>query len=130
MINSGVLVRRVLYPVSLPAQALAAARKTGVILMSDDMKDELVDVLSRPKFARYARREEIEIFLQSYLGDVEHVPVTFVIRACIDPNDDKVLALAISGSADTIISSDVDLLAMHPFRNVEILTPRQFLDRT
>ncbi len=127
--DTGVVVSRLLYPLSIPAQALTAARKTGVILMSDDMQRELVEVLSRYKFARYASEEEIKNYIQSYISDTEYVSVTSAIRACSDANDDKVLELAVSGNADMIITSDHDLLNMNPFRNVEIITPREFLDR-
>jgi predicted nucleic acid-binding protein len=38
-----------------------------------------------------------------------------------------ILKLAVSGQADAIITGDGDLLALHPFRNVPILTPETFL---
>jgi predicted nucleic acid-binding protein len=39
------------------------------------------------------------------------------------------LALAVAGRAGIILSGDADLLALNPFREIEILTPRQYLDR-
>ncbi|HEU0155336.1 MAG TPA: PIN domain-containing protein [Stellaceae bacterium] len=52
------------------------------------------------------------------------------VRECRDPKDDKYLALALAGSADVIVSSDVrHLLAMHPRRGMPILSPRDFLAR-
>ena len=55
------------------------------------------------------------------------VEVTAVIAECRDPKDNKFLELAVSGGAGLIISSDADLLALHPFREVAILTPQAFL---
>ncbi len=55
-------------------------------------------------------------------------PITETITACRDPKDDKFLELAVSGQADLIISSDNDLLVLHPFRGISILKPAAFLD--
>ncbi|NIU85057.1 MAG: putative toxin-antitoxin system toxin component, PIN family, partial [Candidatus Thorarchaeota archaeon] len=49
------------------------------------------------------------------------------IRICRDPKDDKYLELAVSGSANFLISGDKDLLDLHPFKEIRILTPEQFL---
>jgi len=35
--------------------------------------------------------------------------------------------LAISGQASCLITSDQDLLVLHPFRGIPIMTPAQFL---
>jgi predicted nucleic acid-binding protein len=51
------------------------------------------------------------------------------INACRDPKDDKFLELAVSGHADYIITGDDDLLTMHPFHGIEIITPRVYWDR-
>ena len=49
------------------------------------------------------------------------------MRACRDPSGDKFLELAVSGEASLIVTGDRDLLALTPFRTVEIVTPAQFL---
>jgi uncharacterized protein len=36
--------------------------------------------------------------------------------------------LALSGTADFIITGDSDLLVLHPFRNISIISPKDFLD--
>jgi predicted nucleic acid-binding protein len=46
---------------------------------------------------------------------------------CRDPNDDHILALALVAQADVIVSSDHDLLVLHPWRGFPILTASQFL---
>jgi len=45
-----------------------------------------------------------------------------------DPDDNMFLSAAIEGDADYLISGDDDLLTLHPFRGVEIITPKAFLD--
>ena len=39
------------------------------------------------------------------------------------------LALALACSARVLISSDADLLGMHPLHGVEVLTPAAFVQR-
>jgi putative PIN family toxin of toxin-antitoxin system len=58
---------------------------------------------------------------------VESVAITETIAGCRDPKDDKFLELAISGQATCILSSDKDLLVLHPFQGIEIVTPADFL---
>jgi putative PIN family toxin of toxin-antitoxin system len=91
---------------------------------------ELADVLSRPKFDRYINLEDRQQFLRLLGGIVELVPVVVTIHACRDPKDDKFLDLAVSGNANLILTGDDDLLALHPFRGIAILTPAQYLEAT
>ena len=49
------------------------------------------------------------------------------IRACRDPKDDKFLEVAVNVEADFLISGDRDLVDLHPFRGISILTPAEFL---
>ncbi len=48
---------------------------------------------------------------------------------CRDKDDDAVLALAIAAQADIVISGDDDLLCLHPFEGIPVLTPAQALQR-
>jgi predicted nucleic acid-binding protein len=49
------------------------------------------------------------------------------ITICRDPKDNKILELAVSGQASYLLSSDKDLLVLHPFQGIEIVTPADFL---
>jgi predicted nucleic acid-binding protein len=44
-----------------------------------------------------------------------------------DPEDDKLLAVAIAAGADVIVSSDRHLLGLDPYGSVRILRPAEFL---
>jgi putative PIN family toxin of toxin-antitoxin system len=57
----------------------------------------------------------------------EFVPIVQLIRECRDPKDDKFLEVALNGRAEAIITGDADLLRMHPWREVEILSPIDYL---
>jgi putative PIN family toxin of toxin-antitoxin system len=66
-------------------------------------------------------------FLVTYREAAKLVPIVSTIRACRDEDDNKFLDLAVDGRADLIVTGDDDLLALHPFRGIRILTPQQFL---
>ncbi len=48
---------------------------------------------------------------------------------CRDKNDIPVIGTALSGKAHFIITGDEDLLILKKFRNIEIVTPREFWNR-
>jgi predicted nucleic acid-binding protein len=47
---------------------------------------------------------------------------------CRDPDDDKLLEIAVAGNADCLVTGDQDLLILHPFQGVPIITPAAFLE--
>jgi uncharacterized protein len=49
------------------------------------------------------------------------------VRECRDPKDDRFLEVALNGRADVIITGDADLLRMHPWRKIAILSPTVYL---
>jgi putative PIN family toxin of toxin-antitoxin system len=55
------------------------------------------------------------------------IQITERVKICRDPTDDMFLDLAMSAQAAAIVSGDPDLLILHPFRGIPILTPTDFL---
>ncbi|WP_420463292.1 putative toxin-antitoxin system toxin component, PIN family [Candidatus Palauibacter sp.] len=55
------------------------------------------------------------------------IEIAMSIRACRDPKDDLILELAVNGDASCIVTGDADLLALHPFSGVQIVTPSEYL---
>jgi predicted nucleic acid-binding protein len=53
--------------------------------------------------------------------------VTSEIKLCRDSKDDKYLELAQDGRARLIVSGDNDLVDLHSFAGVSILSPSEFL---
>ena len=126
--DSNTVISALLFEQSVPGRAFRAAMEVGEFLVSQATFAELDGVLARQKFDRYLTREEREQFLVMYLREATLVEITQEIRACRDPEDDKFLELAVSGGASCVVTGDRDLLALHPFRGVSILTPLQFLE--
>ena len=49
------------------------------------------------------------------------------VKDCRDAKDDKYLGLALAADASTILSSDDDLLVMHPWRGIRTVRPAEYL---
>jgi putative PIN family toxin of toxin-antitoxin system len=126
--DTNVLVSALLHSLGKPRQVFDIALRNGQILTSLVMLRKLDAVLSRPKFDRYLLREERERFLQAFIREAALVEVTERLDVCRDPKDNAVLELALGGGATLIVTGDEDLLVLHPFREVSIMTPDKFLE--
>lgn len=129
VVDTNTVVSRLLLPESIPAKAFRRAIERGDLVFSLATLGELDEVLRRPKFDRYLSVEERAKFfkLLARIGIV--VDILHEITECRDPKDNKFLEVAVSGKVDAIISGDADLLALNPFREIPILSPRQFLEK-
>ena len=129
VIDTNILISAAVFAGSLPRQALSAAFAAGRLLASTSTLAELNSVLHRPKFAKAARLELRESFFLEYARRCELISVNTIIQICRDPSDNKFLELAVDGRANLILTGDEDLLALHPFRGISILTPSQYLQQ-
>ena len=127
--DTNVLVSALIFEDSKPGRAFRLALQNGQILLSLTTLEEIDEVMSREKFERYVTAEEREEFLEALIGRARFVEPAEQIKVCRDPQDDKFLELAVSGGAYYIISGDDDLLALSPFREIEILSVDDFLKR-
>jgi len=88
---------------------------------------ELAGVLARPKLVRLLDPE----LRSELLWQLDNLGVSFEpterVTDCRDAKDDKYLELALASGAGAIVSSDADLLVLHPWRSVRILRPAEYL---
>ncbi len=96
-------------------------------LFSEATFQELQDVLGRAKFDPYLSREKRLHFLSEMRGLSQIVSITRTFMQCRDAKDNKFLDVAVCGHADYLITGDQDLLELHPFEGVSILSPSAFL---
>ena len=129
VIDTNVLVSGLLRFSSIPGQAVGHALDHGILLVSDATMNELADVLARQRLEQYVSVEDRQQFLRQLSCTAEFVAIIYPVRACRDPEDDKFLEVALNGKATLIITGDADLLTLHPWRNVAILSPAQYLKR-
>ena len=127
--DTSTLIGVMLQPRSLPAQVFYHAIKYHRLLASSETMEELVEVTQRNKLDRFRKREERLTVLAYYQNLVVTVPVTEVMTDCRDEKDNKFLSVAVSGQADILVSSDEDLLVLNPYRDIPVLTARQYAEQ-
>ena len=126
--DTSTLISAALFPGSIPSQALGFALEHFEVCVSQAMLDELLASLRKPKHERYASLPAREAFFERFLLATRSVTIHTHVHECRDPTDDKVLDLAVAAQTKILVASDADLTSMHPWRGVEILPPRQFLE--
>jgi uncharacterized protein len=127
IVDTGVLVSAAIRPQSVPALALERALLHYEVCASMATFAELQTVLLRSKFDRYASAATRQLFVQGLSQHLRMVEVTQHVTDCIDPKDNKFLALALAVGAEMIIASNPHLTQMHPWRGIPILPPVAFL---
>ena len=129
VVDTNVLVSHLLLPESVPGQALRLALSLGDMLVSDSNLTELASVINRPKFDKYISKPDRRKFFEVLAPLCINVEIIQSIQASSDPKDDKFLEVGINGSADFILTGDTDLLELHPFHEIPIYNPSQFLEQ-
>lgn len=132
VLDTSTLVSAALRPDSIPHQALMKAMRFYHLYATVETLDELEQVLDREKFDRYLPRESRQAFVaiirrNAQIYALQNADLLEVHPPCRDPKDNQFLALALAVEADALISSDDDLLVLHPWRGIPILTPSDFL---
>jgi putative PIN family toxin of toxin-antitoxin system len=117
-----------------PAQLVQALRQRRFLLvLSDVLLEEYQRVLARQRFAqRYGLTpQEIRDFLALLTTAQRATPIRRLPVRVRDVKDNPVLATALGGKADYLVTGDEDLLTLdgHPkLPNLRILPVRPFLD--
>lgn len=95
-------------PVTLPILEAWQARRFTIVV-SQPLLDELEATLQRPRLRRRIGGEDAQRLLEQLYLRGEMVELTTVPPRCRDPRDHPVLATAIDGHADAIVTGDDDL---------------------
>jgi uncharacterized protein len=130
--DTSTLVSAALRVGSVPHQALQQALSACTLCASEETLGELETVLGRDKFDAYLDRESRRTFAalirrNAQIFVVEEADLALAQPPCRDPRDTQFLAVALVAEADALVSSDDDLLVLHPWREIDILTPLQFV---
>lgn len=101
--------------------------KQVVLLFSQELIQEFIEVCQRPKFKRYFSEEYVLqlLDLMRLFGDLIEVESKTVI--CRDAKDNFLLSLAKDGNADFLLTGDDDLLDIKLFEHTRILSYNEFI---
>ena len=112
-----------------PARLIDAAQANEVELFTSRvLLAELTRILRRAKFTKAiaasgASLEELVLGYAELAILVTPVPIPPTVLD--DPDDDHVLACALAGNAELVVSGDRDLLWLKTFRDIPIITPAE-----
>ncbi len=106
------------------------ARENFVLVSTPELLEELARVLCYPRLQRYldATQRDRFVALIAALSELVELPeeIPAISR---HPADDRVIACAVVGRADVIVSGDRHQLELQSVGGIPILTAAQFLER-
>jgi putative PIN family toxin of toxin-antitoxin system len=98
------------------------------LVISADIQTELRHTLDIPYFRRRLSTEQVEVAQRLLVRQATLVfPTEPVVGVATHPEDDQVLAAAVSANVDYLVTGDRQLLALGNYRGVHIVSPRRFL---
>ena len=100
--------------------------KNNALIFSKETISELSSRITQPKFDKYVSAEDREAYVNNLILSADLVIIDNLIQGCRDRDDDKFLETAVKGDAQFIISGDQDLLTMHRFEGIDIVTVQEF----
>ena len=107
----------------------AAFAGVFTLLVADSLLEEFTRrVMTKPYLAQHISRHDLDVFAAALLAIAERIPtITSPIPAVVrDPKDDYLLAYALVGRADYLVTGDRDLLDLPPLAGLMIVTPAAF----
>jgi putative PIN family toxin of toxin-antitoxin system len=101
--------------------------RNGILVFSQELLDEFLEVARRPKFRRFFSASDIEEILETVEEYADFVKVQTQIEVCRDTKDNFLLSLSVDGNADILLTGDKDLLDLIKFGETKIMTISNFL---
>jgi putative PIN family toxin of toxin-antitoxin system len=97
------------------------------LYITDEILAELKEVMSKDKFE--VDKQEIE----DYIKIIEHFSIKIFHDGNIenisrDSDDNKILKCGQEGKVDYIITGDNDLLVLKKYKQIKILSPKEYLE--
>ena len=102
--------------------------KKIILIFSNELLEEFIDVVSRPKFKKYFSKKDIEKILEYFDQFGELVKVKSDIKICRDEKDNFLLNLSVDSKADYLITGDKDLLILEMIEDTKIKTFSEFIE--
>jgi putative PIN family toxin of toxin-antitoxin system len=133
VLDTNILVSSILLREGKPAQAIQAWREQRFLLVtSPALIRELRSTLGYDRIRRKYNLTESDVddVVALLDNDAIIVPGVADVWGAVpdDPDDDHVLACAVDGQADVIVSGDNHLVDLGSYKNIPIITVREFLE--
>lgn len=117
--------------ISIPGGILRFWRKgTFILITSKHIRDEIKDVLHKPYFTKHLTSQEISRIQALLQFQAKQVAITEdAPKVATHPEDDQVIATAVNGKADYLVTGDEPLLRKvgKSYQGVKLITLNDFL---
>jgi uncharacterized protein len=99
------------------------------VIVSSPILDELARTFQKPYFRRYLTDTQSSRFLKLLRKRAAVSPITVSVHGvATHPEDDVILATAVSAKVDYLVTGDSKLERVGTYQGVAILSPRRFLE--
>lgn len=131
VVDTNLLVSGFLWGGTPAALIDAAIGGRFTLLTTEILITELDDVLNRPKFAKTFEKAGLTpaSVVENYHQIAEIVSPSPIPSGSVrDSDDEAILACAIGGKADYIVSGDLDLLELEQFQDIPVITAKRCIE--
>lgn len=116
-----------------PAQVIKKWRAGEFqMIVSQPILDELKNTLEKPYFQKYISPKQVAGTISLFEQEAVVAPVTISVQGvATQPEDDLIIATAVSAKANYLVTGDGPLLRKvgNSYQGVTILTPKDFLKK-
>lgn len=110
VLDTNQLIAALSRPPQLATFVMAWESSRFNVVASPELLDEYEYVLDYPQIKALIEPELLRSYRTHLFQEIELVTLTEIPRLCRDPDDDKVLATALFGLVDCLLTEDNDLL--------------------
>ena len=127
VIDTNVLISAIFWT-GKPKQLLNYVRRQKITFVtSNQLLDELRQILIRQDKPFHLRDNEADQVVEAMRSSAEIVDSHSQLTVCHDEMDNRVIASAIDGKAEYIVTGDLHLLGLKSYQSVKIMTVSDFL---
>jgi uncharacterized protein len=130
VLDTGILLAALITSGTPPDMIYRAWRKKAFELITSEWQlEELRRVSRYPKLRKYLKPTEVGILMNGLRRQATVLQVLPTVELSADPEDNPILATAIAGQADYLVTGDKrDLLSLGKVETVQLITARTFAD--
>jgi putative PIN family toxin of toxin-antitoxin system len=106
---------------------IADLSDNGIIIAScSTLKNEITDVLNRPKLSKYISTSQITKVVELHQVVTANYLIDKILNVVADPKDNYLFALSEKSKADYLVTGDKLLLEIKEYKKTKVITLADF----